>query len=89
MSWQRSIQTAVRALKVEESALEKQLATLQSKISELEAMARQGAVRAAGRRPGRKRKLSAEGREAISRAAKKRWERYRAEKKRVTRRRSS
>ncbi|MFQ5696883.1 MAG: hypothetical protein ACE5IL_01205 [Myxococcota bacterium] len=89
MSWQRSIHTAVRALKTEESALEKQLETLRSKIADLEEMARQGGVKSSARRPRRKRQLSSEGRAAISRAAKKRWERYRAEKKRATRRRSS
>jgi hypothetical protein len=87
MSWQRSLETAVRTLKKEETALLNRLARLRTKIQELEAMAKEGAV--GGRvRPSGRRRLSPAGRAAISKAAKKRWQKYRSDKAKQTRRRS-
>ena len=76
MSWQQSIQGAVKALRQEESTLRKQLDTVASKIRELEDIGR-GAGGVMRKRAG-SRRLSSAGRAAISRAAKKRWAQYRA-----------
>jgi hypothetical protein len=77
MSWQQSIQVAVKALRQEESTLRKQLDTVASKIRELEDIGR-GAGGAGVRKRATSRRLSSAGRAAISRAAKKRWAQYRA-----------
>lgn len=77
MSWQQSIQVAVKALRQEETTLRKQLDTVVSKIRELEDIGR-GAGSAGLRKRAGSRRLSAAGRAAISRAAKKRWAQYRA-----------
>lgn len=82
-TWQRSIQAAVRALRKEEAHLQQQLEALRTKIGELEAMARSGVVTKLAQ-PTRRR-LSPEGRAAISKAAKKRWAQYRADKRRQKR----
>jgi K+/H+ antiporter YhaU regulatory subunit KhtT len=82
MTWQRSIQNAVRALKKEEATLRKQLETVQRKIAELQGMARTGGSVAA-RKPATRRRLSPKGRAAISRAAKKRWREYRAQQRKA------
>jgi len=87
MSWQSNIQSAVRALRKEEEALKRQLDLLRSKIEELEGLAKQGGPAARKRAPGRRR-LSPEGRAAISKAAKKRWQKYRSDKAKQARRRS-
>jgi molybdopterin-biosynthesis enzyme MoeA-like protein len=81
MSWQRSIQTAIRTLKKEESALRQQLAALQAKITELERVARTGGTV----QKQTTRRLSPKGRAAISKAAKRRWAQYRAEQRRKQR----
>ena len=75
MSWQQSIQVAVKALRQEEGTLRKQLDTVMSKIRELEDIGR--GAGGAGRKRATSRRLSAAGRAAISRAAKKRWAQYR------------
>lgn len=74
MSWQSSIQAAVRLLQKEESKLERELALVRQKIRDL------GGVRKGGRGGARggRRRLSDAGRLAISRAAKRRWATYRA-----------
>ena len=81
MSWQRSLQAAIRDLRKEEAHLVKELELIQERIGELEAMAKEPAPRprSAKRKTSRKNRLSPEGRAAISRAAKKRWAKYRAE----------
>jgi hypothetical protein len=79
MTWQRSLETAVRALKKEENVLLARLDKLRSKIGELETMARDGRAGARGR-PASKRRLSPQGRAAISKAAKRRWQKYRSDK---------
>lgn len=79
MSWQRSIQNAVRDLKKEETALRGQLETVQRKIAELQGMARSGGAPA--RKTATRRRLSPKGRAAISRAAKKRWREYRSQQR--------
>ena len=82
MSWQRSLQAAVRALKKEEASLEKELGNVRAKIRELEELARAGTTRTASRSGPRR--LSPQGRAAISRAAKKRWVEYRRQKQKKT-----
>ncbi len=79
MSWQRSIQAAIRALKREENALGKRLGTLQDKIAELENLSRSGPGASATK--STRRRLSPKGRAAISRAAKRRWAQYRAKQR--------
>ena len=83
MSWQRSLQSAVKALKKEEASLLKQLDGVQQKIKELEEVGRT-APTAVTKSPS-SRRLSQEGRDAISEAAKKRWAKYRTEKARQNR----
>ncbi len=85
MTWQRSVSAAIRTLRQEEAVLKRRLGALQDKIADLEGVSR-GAARGAGVRAVRKRKLSDKGRLAISRAAKRRWARYRAQKKSAGRR---
>lgn len=80
MSWQRSVQSAVRALKREEAALEKELKDVRAKIAELEGIAQSGgSTKTTGKRGAHR--LSPQGRAAISRAAKKRWAEYRRQKR--------
>jgi hypothetical protein len=73
MSWQSSIQAAVRLLQKEETKLERELAVVRQKIRELG-----GVGKARGGVRGGRRRLSEAGRLAISRAAKRRWASYRA-----------
>jgi Arc/MetJ-type ribon-helix-helix transcriptional regulator len=75
MSWQKSVAKALRDLKAEETRLTGELAALRRQIASLG-----GVAGSAGAGRGRRRKLSATARAAISRAAKKRWAKYRAEK---------
>lgn len=76
MSWQSSLNAVVATLRKEEQRLERELADLRAKIRSLS-----GATGGRGMRksPG-KRKLSAKGRAAIARAAKKRWAAWRKAK---------
>jgi hypothetical protein len=77
MPWQSSLKSAITALRKEEQRLERELDALRGRISGLT-----GAVRSRGtRRAAGKRKLSAKGRAAIARAAKKRWAEYRKAKR--------
>lgn len=81
MSWQRSIQAAVRALKSEEQQLVRRLDHLRGRIAELSDVAKgdRGGRGTTTRRSGANR-LSPAGRRAISLAAKRRWAKYRAKK---------
>jgi hypothetical protein len=74
MSWQKSVARAVRDLKAEEARLEGELSQLRQKIASL------GGVAGGTKTKGRRRMLSPAARAAISRAAKKRWAQYRADK---------
>jgi hypothetical protein len=76
MSWQASVNAAVSALRKAESDLEKQLEQVRGKIASLQGLGKG----AAGKRGG-KRRLSAAGREAIARAARRRWAEYRKQQK--------
>ena len=80
MSWQRSIQAAIRSLRREETSLNKKVAEVHQKIAELETLARSGGP-GQTRRKADSRRLSQKGRAAISKAAKKRWAAYRREKR--------
>jgi hypothetical protein len=82
MSWQRSLQAAIRSLRKEEQSILKKLASVRDRISELQSLSKApGAKGRIGRgRPRKPRRLSAAGRAAISRAAKRRWAQYRAQK---------
>ncbi len=85
MTWQRSVQAAIRALKRKESSLEKQLDQVRAKIDELQGVARSQGGHAARAKSG-SRRLSPQGRAAISRAAKKRWAEYRKQQGRSRKR---
>lgn len=87
MTWQRSIQAAVRALKKEEASLEKQLSAVRKRIEELHEMSRSDD--GAPRKRASARRLSPAGRAAISKAAKKRWARYRSAKRAAVRKRGA
>lgn len=80
MSWQRSLQAAVRALKREESSLEKELDKIRARITDLETLAKNGPASGSSARKASSRRLSPQGKAAISRAAKKRWAEYRRKK---------
>jgi len=77
MTWQASLNKAIGALRKEEQRLERELGSLRQRIGRLSGTTRSKGTRKA---PG-KRKMSAKGRAAISRAAKKCWAAYRKAKK--------
>jgi hypothetical protein len=77
MSWQKSVARALRDLRAEEARLAGELDQLRQRIASLGGVASSGP----GRPKGRRRQLSPAARAAISRAAKKRWAKYRADKK--------
>jgi hypothetical protein len=85
MTWQRSVQAAIRALKRKEISLQKQLEQVRTKIDELQDVASSQSG-AGGRARSGSRRLSPQGRAAISRAAKKRWADYRKQKGRPRKR---
>ena len=76
MSWQSSLNAAIASLRKEEQRLERELSDLRGRIGSLSGATRSKSTRKA---PG-KRKMSAKGRAAISRAAKKRWAAWRKTK---------
>jgi len=81
MSWQASLNTAIRNLRTEEQTLERDLTRVREAINALGGLSRGGVKRAAGGAGGTRRKLSAKGRAAIARAARKRWAKWRAQQK--------
>ena len=83
MSWRRSVQLAVKALKKDELSLQKELRDVRNKINELEQLSKAAAANgsAPARKSARSNRLSPKGRAAISLAAKKRWARYRSQKR--------
>ena len=85
MTWQRSVQAAIRALKRKEISLQKQLEQVRTKIDDLQDVASSQSSAGARTRSG-SRRLSPQGRAAISRAAKKRWADYRKQKGRPRKR---
>ncbi len=87
MTWQRSVQAAVRALRKEELSLEKQLDAVRQRIADLDDMGRTNGAGPSKRASSRR--LSADGRAAISKAAKRRWARYRADKRASDRKRGA
>jgi hypothetical protein len=78
MSWQKSVARALRDLKAVEARLASELTDLRHRIASLGGVASGGGGGA--KTKGKRRKLSPAARAAISRAAKKRWAKYRAEK---------
>ena len=78
MSWQKSVARAIRDLKAVEARLAAELTDLRHKIASLGGVSSSGGGGA--KKKGKRRKLSPAARAAISRAAKKRWAKYRAEK---------
>lgn len=82
MSWQQSLQAAIRSLRKEEQSILKDLDSVRDRISDLRALSKQPGPKGRGGSAGprRPRRLSAKGRAAISRAAKRRWAQYRAKK---------
>jgi hypothetical protein len=79
MSWQTSLNTAIKNLRAEEQNLEKNLTRVREAISALGGLSRGGAKR--GAPAGGRRRLSAAGRVAIAKAARKRWAKWRAQQK--------
>jgi hypothetical protein len=79
MSWQTSLNAAIKNLRAEEQNLERNLTRVREAISALGGLGR-GAGKRAGVAVGRRR-LSPAGREAIAKAARKRWAKWRAEQK--------
>ena len=75
MEWKASLARALKDLKAEEARVERDLTELRARIASL------SGVSGAAPRPRAKRKMSAKGRAAIARAAKQRWAKWRAEKK--------
>ena len=69
MSWKIDLAKARRLLRRDERVLRARLADVQDKILKLERIL-----------SGKPRRLSPKGRAAVSRAAKKRWREYRAQK---------
>jgi hypothetical protein len=80
MSWQRSLQAAIRSLRREEQSILKNLDSVRDRINELQSLSASGPRGRGGRGARKSRRLSAKGRAAISRAAKRRWAQYRAQK---------
>jgi hypothetical protein len=78
MSWQAALARALRDLRREENRIVRELQGVKTRLTRLTALVGGGAP--SSRRPTT-RKLSAEGRAAIVSAAKKRWARYRAERR--------
>jgi hypothetical protein len=81
MSWQSSLNAAIRNLRAEEQSLERNLTRVREAISALGGLSRGGPKRAP--RAGGRRRLSAKGRAAIARAARKRWAKWRAQQKKA------
>ena len=83
MAWQSSLNAVVVALKREEQRLARELQTLRGQIASISGMGGKrgglGGKRGTRKAPGT-RKMSAKGRAAISRAAKKRWAAWRKAK---------
>ena len=77
MKWKASIERALRELRAEEARVAGDLTAVREKIAALGHLAG-GKVKSAGKK---KRKMSAAGRAAISRAAKRRWAKVRAQKR--------
>ena len=77
MSWKSAINRAVKELKMEEARIARELSAIRDRIQGLGGIAggRTSVAKTVGRR-----KVSAKGRAAIARAAKKRWAKWRAEK---------
>ena len=76
MTWQKSVARALSDLRSEQVRLEKELAAVKQRVAALSGAAGMSTPKAKGKR----RQMSAAARAAISRAAKKRWAKYRAEK---------
>jgi hypothetical protein len=76
MAWQSSLNAALTALRKEEQRIARELQTLRGQIA---ALSGAGGKRSTRKAPGI-RKMSAKGRAAISRAAKKRWAAWRKAK---------
>ncbi len=86
LGWRRSLHAAIRSLKTDEASLGKELSQVQKKIRDLEELSRaEGSNGRANARKTGPRRLSAKGRAAISRAAKKRWAEYRREQRAAAR----
>lgn len=81
MAWQASLNAAIRNLRAEEQSLERDLNRVRAAIQALGGVGRGGKRAAATGGTGRRRQLSAAGREAIARAARKRWAKWRSEQK--------
>jgi hypothetical protein len=82
MAWRAALGTAIRDLRTQERRLQRELALVRAKILRLSSLGASGARGAVTRVRGMKaNRLSAKGRAAIARAARKRWAKYRAQKR--------
>lgn len=82
MKWQSAIQTALTELKAVEAGIARELAEVRQKIASLAQLTGgSAAASAAPKKAGAKRQMSAAGRAAIAKAAKKRWAKHRADKR--------
>jgi len=76
MSWKSAINRAVKELKTEEARIARELNAIRNRIQGLGGIT---SARASIAKTGGRRKMSAKGRAAIARAAKKRWAKWRTE----------
>lgn len=76
MSWQKSVARATAALRHEEMRLARELALVRQRLDALGGVSTRGSGA-----PRKRRNMSEAARAAISRAAKRRWAKYRAEKR--------
>ena len=82
MKWRSAIETAVTELKAVEAGIARELTDVRQKIASLVHLTGgSAAVSAAPKKAGAKRHMSAAGRAAIAKAAKKRWAKHRADKR--------
>jgi hypothetical protein len=78
MTWQSSLNAAIKNLRAEEQNLERDLGRVREAIHALGGLGRGGKR---GSAPSGSRRLSPAGREAIAKAARKRWAKWRAQQK--------
>ena len=86
MKWQAAIQSALTELKTVEAGIARELAEVRQKIASLAQLTGGSAAgsstgSAPPKKAGAKRQMSAAGRAAIAKAAKKRWAKHRADKR--------
>ena len=91
MAWQKTLQTALDELERERQRLSSELGEVEDRIQRLQAMTdspapsgTRGRSRGQAKKARAKRRMTPEGRAAISRAAKARWAKHRAARKKAS-----